>query len=162
MQNSICKRFNFPLCDANGSDVRPCRGTPIRPSVLQGREADAPETGGVEVQRLGAGPRRCRRQLRHAGQRPQLLHGLWSNHCLGRTRLSLQSVFFVCGCDRTVFLLVLQNEPTFYTTDGTPFTAADPGGYITMSSPFVFFYSVLYVVSERYSQIVSMDLNLKW
>ncbi len=22
-----------------------------------------------------------------------------------------------------------QNEPTFYTTDGTPFTAADPGEY---------------------------------
>lgn len=40
--------------------------------------------------------------------------------------------FFFDIYSQSVFLLVIvlftsQNEPTFYTEDGTPFTAADPG-----------------------------------
>lgn len=30
-------------------------------------------------------------------------------------------------CYNTAFCFSAQNEPTFYTEDGTPFTAADPG-----------------------------------
>lgn len=86
---------------------------------LQGRQADASETCGVAIQRLGSGPRRRACQQRHSGQRSKLLHG----ECRLPHALCCWSLFLI------QFSFCSQNEPTFYTEDGIAFTAADPGGH---------------------------------
>ena len=75
----------------------------------------------------------------------------WSvvTHCYHLNRLFLQSVSFLCSCDQSVFSLVLQNEPTFYTTDGTPFTAADPGAYHNVIFFFFFFVFVFFFSTSK-------------
>lgn len=90
----------------------------------QGHPRDASQTGGVEVQRLGQSPWRCSSQQCNSRQRPKLLHGeyLYTLYSLSNCSIQLKvyyNIFDVMVCP--------QNEPTFYTEDGTPFTAADPG-----------------------------------
>ena len=40
---------------------------------------------------------------------------------------SYPPIFILCSVSHGFYFVSSQNEPTFYTQDGTPFTAADPG-----------------------------------